>query len=375
MRVLLWVLVIFVYSMTQLHAQELRNMSILTGQKTGTYFRFGNDIADLLRNECGADISVKESQGSLANLQRLRHETHSQLAIVQQDTLDYLKKAASADTKLQDIVKSIRYVFPLYSEEVHLVTTKGSGIRNLRDIANKRIAIGEGASGTYLTASFIMLLSGINVQKVEIGQIEGLRRLLLPESDPNRIDALFYVAGAPVKLFTENLALRDKLAGVAIDDPAVLERYNASQLTSDDYGWIDGRVNTVRVRSVLMTYDFQQEQCENVGMVANRVKANLKALKEGAGHAKWNEVELDAPLPGWRLYKCVAKYVDMSVGKQDRRCTFAVASGAGTAGYMPPGQKTPSPGTAAQPASVCAGGKSDNPIVQSLCKNLRELQK
>ncbi len=370
MRALLTFFTGIVFLATPAIAQELRNMSILTGAKTGTYYRFGNDIAELMRSECGADIQVKESQGSLANLQRLRHEEHSQLAIVQQDTLDYIKKAAAGDTKLQDIVGSIRYVFPLYSEEVHLVTTKGSGISHLRDIAGKRVAIGQGESGTYLTASFILLLSGIEITKVEIGQVEGLRRLLLPASDPNRIDALFYVAGAPVKLFTEDPALRQRLAGVAIDDPAVLERYNSSQLTSDDYGWIDGKLDTVRVRSVLMTYDFKREQCQNVGMVANRIKANLKALKEGSGHPKWAEVALDAPLPGWKLYSCVSKYVDLPVGREDRRCVFADTTSA-SAGYIPPGQKTES---AAKP-SVCGSGKTTNPIVQSLCRDLKELNK
>ena len=371
MRALLTFFIGIVLLVVPAVAQELHNMSILTGRKTGTYFRFGNDIAELMRSECGANIQVKELQGSLANLQRLRHEQHSQLAIVQQDTLDYLKKAAAADTKLQDIVRNIRYVFPLYSEEVHLVTTKGSGIAHLRDIAGKRIAVGEAESGTYLTASFILLLSGIEVTRVEVGQVEGLRRLLLPVDDPNRIDALFYVAGAPVKLFTENPALRQQLAGVAIDDPAVLERYNPSQLTSDDYGWIEGKLATVRVRSVLMTYDFQLEQCQNVGMVANRVKANLKALKEGLGHPKWAEVELDAPLPGWKLYKCVSKYVDVPVGKEDRRCVFAGTTTSAT-GYMPPGQKT---SESMPPQSVCGSGKSDNPIVQSLCRNLKDLKK
>ena len=346
-------------------------MSILTGQKTGTYFRFGHDIADLMRRECGAEIEVKESQGSLANLQRLRHEVHSQLAIVQQDSLDYLKTAAGTDTKLQEIARSIRYVFPLYAEEVHLVTTKGSGNRKLRDLAGKKIAVGEGASGTYLTASFILLLSGIDVTQVEIGPAEGLRRLLLPAKDPNRVDALFYVAGTPVKLFTENPALRDQLAAVAIDDPAILDRYSPTKLTPDDYEWITDDVNTVAVRSVLMTYDFQQEQCQNVGMVANRLKANLKALKEQFGHAKWAEVDINAPLRGWQAYKCVTKYIDAPVEKDNRQCAFAQT---GSADYMPPGQKTSGPKMAPNP-SVCAGGKSDNPIVQSLCKNLKELKK
>lgn len=345
-------------------------MSILTGRKTGTYYRFGQDIAELMRKECGAEIIVKESQGSLANLQRLRHEVHSQLAIVQQDSLDYLKTAAGTDTKLQEIVRSIRYVFPLYAEEVHLVTTRNSGIEKLRDIAGKKVAIGEGESGTYLTASFILLLSGVDVTQVEIGPGEALRRLLLPAKDPNRVDALFYVAGTPVKLFTENPALRDQLAAVAIDEPAILDRYGPTQLTSEDYEWITDKVDTVSVRSVLMTYDFQQGQCQNVGMVANRVKANLKTLKEEMGHAKWAEVDINAPLRGWQPYKCVSKYIDAPVGKENRQCSFAQT---GSADYMPPGQKTQA--QKAPNSSVCAAGKSDNPIVQSLCKNLKELKK
>jgi TRAP transporter TAXI family solute receptor len=351
----------------------MRNMSMLTGQRTGTYYRFGQDIAQIVRRDCGTEIAIKESQGSLANLQRLRHEPQTQLAIVQQDTLDYLKTAAASDAKLQDIVRSIRYVFPLYTEEVHLVTTKGSGIKKLKDIAGRRVAIGEGESGTYLTASFILLLSRIDVKPVEIAQAEALRRLLLPSSDPNKIDALFYVAGTPIKLFTENPSLRDLLAGVAIDDPEVVERYSPTQLTSEDYGWITDRVDTVQVRSVLMTYDFQTTQCPNVGMVANRVKANLAALKNEIGHPKWAEVDLTAPLPGWQPYRCVSKYIDAIVGRDgDKQCAFVEV--ATSADYIPPGQKSQN-AQKAPPSSVCSGGKIDNPIVQNLCRNLKDLQK
>src|SRR5262245_19150388 len=95
MRVLLGAMLGLVLSSGLGMAQEMRNMSILTGMKSGTYFRFGQDIAQVMRKECDSDIVVKESQGSLANLQRLRHEILSQLAIAQQDTLDYLKTAAA----------------------------------------------------------------------------------------------------------------------------------------------------------------------------------------------------------------------------------------------------------------------------------------
>jgi TRAP transporter TAXI family solute receptor len=379
MRALLAAILALAASTAFAHAQDMRDMSILTGKTTGTYYRFGQDIAALILKDCGAEIAVKESQGSLANLQRLRHEANSQLAIVQQDTLDYLKTAAGADPKLQNIARSIRYVFPLYSEEVHLVTTKGSGIKRLKDIAGKRVAVGEGESGTYLTASFILLLSRIDVTPVEVGQAEGLRRLLLPAGDPFKIDALFYVAGTPVKLFTENKALRDQLAGVAIDDPVVLERYTPAKLTSADYGWITDKVDTVQVRSVLMTYDFQKHQCQNVGMVANRLKANLTSLKNETGHPKWAEVDLNAPLQGWQPYSCVTKYIDAEVDQDgERRCAFVES--ASTSAYIPPGQKGGAAVQAEKPEKtldnpVCESGRTQNPIVQSLCKNMKELQK
>lgn len=372
MYVRLRLMIAFLLCAQPAFAQELRNMSILTGMKTGTYFRFGTDIAELMRRECGAEIAVKDSAGSLANLQRLRHESFTQLAIVQQDTLDYLKKAAASDPKLQEIARSIRYVFPLYSEEVHLVTTRTSGIKRLADLAGKRVAIGEPESGTYLTASFVLLLSGVKAKPLEISQKEALYRMMLPAGDPAAIDALFYVAGAPVKLFTESPDLASRLAGVAIDDPAVLERYNPATLTSEDYAWIDAKVPTIRVRSVLMTYDFQQEQCENVGMVANMLKANLKALKAGTAHPKWAEVEVGLPLPGWQIYRCVTKYIDAPVGQTDRQCTFAAKTAGKSVDYMPANQKPVN--SEPKPTSVCASGRSDNPIVQSLCKNMKELR-
>lgn len=378
MRALFAAILVIAVSTVPIRAQEMRDMSILTGRKTGTYFRFGQDIAQLVLKDCGSEIMVKESQGSLANLQRLRHEVNSQLAIVQQDTLDYLKTAAGSDPKLQAIVRGIRYVFPLYSEEVHLVTTKGSGIKRLANIAGKRVAIGEGESGTYLTASFILLLSGIDVKPVEIGQVEGLRRLLLPASDPDKIDALFYVAGTPVKLFTDDKALRDQLAGVAIDDPNVLQRYSPTQLTSEDYAWIPGKIDTVQVRSVLMTYDFQKNQCQNVGMVANRLKANLAALKNEMGHPKWAEVDINTQLAGWQPYSCVTKYIDAEVGKdQNGKCAFVETSSTSASAYLPPGQKaTGAPLVEkAQDTSICESGKINNPIVQSLCRNMKQLQK
>jgi uncharacterized protein len=266
---------------------------------------------------------------------------------------------------LQDIISRIRYVFPLYSEEVHLVTTKGSGITGLRDLAGKAVAVGNLESGTYLTASFILLLSKVVVKPVEIDQTEALQRLLLPAGNPARVDALFYVAGTPVPLFADDPSLRRRLAAVPIVEPAVLQKYSPAQFTSRDYGWVADKVDTVRVRSVLMSFDFRRDQCANVGMVANRIKKHLPELQGGLGHPKWAEVDIAAPLPGWQAYDCVAQYIDAHVGPRGgRRCAFINAPA--SVGATPPSTASDDP--------FCVSGKeNNNPIVQNLCSNLNKL--
>lgn len=245
-------------------AQEMRHLSILTGSKGGTYYRFGEDIAGVIRRECTAELRVKESNGSLANLQRLRREEAAQLAIVQQDTLEYLKEAAPEDAKLQDIIQKIRYVFPLYAEEVHLITTAGSGITDVSHLRGKRVAVGDLESGTYLTATFILLLSQVAVTPVEIGEIPALERLLLPDGASNKIDAMFFVTGKPVTLLTGRKDA-NRLALVNIRNPAVLQKYEAARITSNDYRWLTQSVDTVKVMSVLMSFDFAMRTASILG--------------------------------------------------------------------------------------------------------------
>ncbi len=363
MRVICFTLLLIVSGNGVVCAQEMRNLSILTGSPSGTYYRFGQDIARVIKEECGVDLKVKESKGSIANLQRLRHEEAAQLAIVQQDTLEYLKEAAPRDKQLQDIISKIRYVFPLYSEEVHLITTKSSGITELSQIAGKRVAVGDLESGTYLTATFIMLLTGLKVIPVEIAETEALRRLLLPEGAPDKIDAMFFVAGKPVRLFTEDRKADERLALVNIREPAVLQRYGAAKITPDDYPWLTHSIDTVKVVAVLMAFDFRHENCLNIGMIANRLKVNLEELQEKIGHPKWRQVDLDAALPGWERYDCVTRYLDARIGTSDgRRCVFVGGAAAEQS-------TNETPATAPQ----CGDQTSDNPIVRSLCKNLKKL--
>lgn len=213
-------------------------------------------------------------------------------------------------------------IFPLYNEEVHVLGRPG--IRTLGDLQGRRVAVGEERSGTYLTATF--LLTAANVwpgEEIQIGTDEALRALR-----EGRIDAMFYVAGQPARIFAEDVTAEDKLGFVAIADPAVLDLYPRSLIRADAYPWMKADVPTVAVRAVLMTYDFSKanayhrEACQAVGKVARIVHDNIDWLRQpGNGHPKWQQVDLNAELVNWDRSACA---VEGLTGPQG----YALGSGA-----------------------------------------------
>lgn len=310
------------------HAQSMRNMSILTGGPDGTYIKFGQNIREIIAQECGSDLQVKQSQGSLDNFSRLRYEPFTQLAIVQSDALEFLKLSSETSKELRDQADNFRYIFSLYPEEVHLLTRRDTGIRNIRDLKGRRVAVGSPKSGTNLTATLLLRRIAIDVSESRIGERDALE-LLLSDNPGERIDAMFYVAGKPVDLFTKVDSRYSNLSLVEIADPAIESygKYNETIISNSDYSWVDGDVKTVAVNATLISFDFRGEQCENVGMTAALIKRNIEGLQRQFGHPKWNAVDLDAPVPGWQRYDCVTTRLNREItASGNNSCVFADAT-------------------------------------------------
>ena len=196
-------------------------------------------------------------------------------------------------------------VFPLYNEEIHLLAQPD--ITDFDDLAGKTVAVGEEGSGTYLTARILLEVSDVKPKDiVPIGTDEALAQL-----KQGRIDAMFYVAGIPVKLFTEAVTADDKLALVPITNKSIQDFYPAVQIPAKTYGWQDQAINTVAVKAVLVAYDFRGITCDHVGKLAKSLHDNLEWLRTN-GHPKWKSVDLNAPVKGWEQYDCVRKVIQTS---------------------------------------------------------------
>lgn len=292
-------LIIFAFfSLSISPAQAATPMGIMTGGLQGTYYQFGLNLKELM-NDNGIDLGVVNSNGSVSNVYAVFQRPGTQLGIVQSDVLAFVAKVET-DPVLKDIAKKIRMVFPLYNEEIHLVGKKE--LLSFDDLQGKNVAIGKEGSGTYLTAKLLFKVSGIQpANMMTIGATDALRDL-----KAGKVDAMFYVAGFPVKLFTEQINEGDNLHVVPIENKAIVDFYPESIIPASTYSWQPEPVNSVAVKAVLISYNFRNTQCTNVGRFGAYLKNNIEWLKTN-GHPKWKSVDLNYPLKGWEQYDCVKK--------------------------------------------------------------------
>ncbi|UCF94853.1 MAG: TAXI family TRAP transporter solute-binding subunit, partial [Desulfobacterales bacterium] len=265
------------------------NLGIITGGEKGTYYQFGLNLQELVKAK-GIQLSVYNSPGSIENLYAVYQRPRTQMGIVQSDVLAFVSRVQT-DPVLRRIATKTKMVFPLYNEEVHLL-----GRRNLTvfdDLMDKRVAIGKEGSGTYLTARLLFKISGITpAEMVPIGTDEALAQL-----KAGRIDAMFYVAGLPVKLFREDVTAEDGLVLIPILNKSIIEFYPQAEIPGNTYPWQGAAVNTVAVKAVLVSFNFRKLNCEYVGKFAQILYANRDWLIAN-GHPKWQFVDLDYPLQG-----------------------------------------------------------------------------
>ena len=276
------------------------DMGIITGGEKGTYYQFGLNLKELVE-QYGVNLKVINSKGSIENVYAVYKRPRTQLGIVQADVLAFISRVQSKPA-LRRIAKKIKLVFPLYNEEVHLLGRRG--ISDFDDLADRKVAIGKEGSGTYLTAKLLFEVSDVWPREmVTLGTNDALSKLKAGE-----IDAMFYVAGLPVKLFSEDVTDEDGLALIPIPNKSILEFYPRTEIPANTYRWQSESVETIAVKAALVSFDFRRVNCNYVGRFAEILSENMDWLIEN-GHPKWKSVDLNFPLKGWEQYDCVKKYL------------------------------------------------------------------
>jgi TRAP transporter TAXI family solute receptor len=298
-------IVLGVLSAHELHSAPAE-FGVITGGERGTYYQFGLDIQRLLAQATPAiSINVYPSKGSIENIYAVYQRPATQMGIVQSDVLAFVNRLQT-DPVLRRVSRKLKLVFPLYNEEVHVLGRKG--ISDFDDLADRRVAIGREGSGTYLTARILFKMADIAPRETMLIDTDEA----LAELKAGRIDAMFYVAGYPVKLFTEKVSASDNLTLVPVLNKTVLEFYERAEIPGQTYSWQPAPVPTAAIKAVLVSFDFRRADCELVGHVAQVMSRNMNWLVAN-GHPKWRSVDLDYPLRGWEQYDCVQRHLGKSV--------------------------------------------------------------
>lgn len=293
-------------------APQPSSVGMVTGPKTGTYIAIGRDIAKVAADN-GIRLDVKESDGSIANIKRINSTENAALGIVQSDVLGFLSRSDNPDTVR--IASNLRMVLPLYKEEVHVLARKG--IKDFSGLKGKRVVVGEEGSGHMLTAVNLLSMMDIKVgDTIRMTAPEGVVAVLQDEAD-----AVIFVGGKPVRLFKNMEELKDKdnakfaellneVHFLPLNEPRMLEEYQAADITPTDYAFVKESVPTIAVTAVLVSFDFssavsgeKKERCRMLRRLADSVRTHLDTLK-ASGHPKWKEVSLTDDVGIWQKDRC-----------------------------------------------------------------------
>jgi TRAP transporter TAXI family solute receptor len=271
-------------------------VEIETGTTTGISVRIVEDLANIIDDGATRRVLPVVGKGAMQNITDLKLLRGVDMAILQQDVLDYARQ----QKLVPGLETSISYIAKLYNEEFHLLAR--SEIKSIADLANQKVNVDVRGAGTAVTAGRLFDLLKITVTVTNFDQQVALDKLKKGE-----IAALAYVAGKPAPLFL-GLRPEDGFHLISIPlDPKVTAVYVPTRLTASDYPNLvpqDRPIDTVAVGAALYAANLvpDSDRYRNVTNFIDAFFTQFQSLLEPGHHPKWSEVNLTAEIPGWKRF-------------------------------------------------------------------------
>ena len=234
-------------------AAAMAELTFTTGGTSGTYYAYGNVLAQYITNHSNVAVTAVAGNGSAANIDLL-DLGEAQLGFVQNDVAYYAHNGIRFAQYEGQPVDSFTALAALYTETVQLITCDPS-ITSVADLKGKNVSIGSQGSGVYFNAldflaAYGLGLSDINPQYLSFGDsAEALKDL--------KIDAAFVVAGAPTPAVTDLCTTKGAYL-VPLDDEHVAKlqeissAYTPSVIPAGTYAGIDEDKLTVGVKAIII---------------------------------------------------------------------------------------------------------------------------
>lgn len=279
-------------------------LTIATGNRGGVFDRYGEALATVLGDLLtGVTVETRNTNASLVNLREVargRSDIGFSLGDVAADAVRGTGMFRSA----VDLAALTR----TYDSFVHLVVRADSGVREVADLAGRRVAVGAHGSGTRVIARRILTVAGLAAGEVaeETLTLEqsatGLRR--------GTLDAFFFVSGIPNTAVLElagELAIRLVDLGSVVTDmtTAYGTEYTPGPVPASSYG-LAHAVDTVSVKNHLVVRpDLDEEVAYAVTRVMFEAQQAVDAVAPEVRQPNLGAAIFTSPLP---LHPGAARY-------------------------------------------------------------------
>jgi hypothetical protein len=276
-----------------------QSFQIATGPTDGTYFPVGQLIAGVVSHPPGVDrcqipdvcgpegliISARTSDGSVANVLAV-NAGRVDSGLAQADIVDQAIRGTGAFRRAGPQTH-VRVLAGLFDEDVHLIVAVHSRIAKVSDLRGKRVSIGGEQSGTLEMARAVLAAYGLSERTIKARHDPADMSAALLGS---KLDAFFFVGGAPVPLI-DNLLARRQARLVPIDGKGreklvrAVPALSAGTIAANTYRGVPA-VQTVQVRALWIVRDTTP-----VSLVYGIAKSLFNAS---------NRAQLDAAMPATR---------------------------------------------------------------------------
>ena len=282
------------YAGGQKEAEKV-NLIIATGGTAGTYYPFGGAMAQIWNTHIkGMNVTAQATGASKENI-RLVGKGEAELAIVQNDVMDYAFKGIELFNG--EKIESFATNATLYPEIVQIVVSPDSGINSVADMKGKSISVGDAGSGVEANAKQVLEAYGLTFNDLQA------KRLSFRESasalKDKQIDGFFVTAGIPNPAIQEIATLgRVKLLSI---DPAAKQKltekykfYTPYTIKKETYSGMQQDAETLAVKATLIVSKKLKE--DTVYNLTNVLFEQQPALAQA--HAKGKELSLQEAVRG-----------------------------------------------------------------------------
>jgi TRAP transporter TAXI family solute receptor len=175
-------------------AQQRRLVTIASGWVVGVYYPLAGAMSRIVYNAKDLNVraTVESSGASVANAQLIA-AGDADFALLQNDIAFYAYNGSTLAAFQGKPVKNMGGMFTIYPELVHVVASKSSGVKSIKELKGKKVVLGPQGSGTEANAIQILEAYGLKVGDVQAERIDAAAAA--DQLKDGRVDAAFFTTG------------------------------------------------------------------------------------------------------------------------------------------------------------------------------------